>query len=30
MYEAFVAALAGAGVTDAKSRVFVSGIPIRG
>jgi hypothetical protein len=29
MYEAFVAALANAGVTDAAARVFVSGIPIR-
>jgi DUF2971 family protein len=29
MYEAFVTALSGAGVTDANSRVFVSGIPIR-
>jgi len=29
MYEAFVTALTAAGVTDANSRVFVSGIPIR-
>jgi Protein of unknown function (DUF2971) len=29
MYEAFVAALTTAGVTDARSLVFVSGIPIR-
>jgi hypothetical protein len=29
MYEAFTAALAGAGVKDAGARVFVSGIPIR-
>jgi hypothetical protein len=29
MYEAFVAALAGAGIKDAASRVFVSQIPVR-
>jgi hypothetical protein len=29
MYEAFVSALTAANVTDASSRVFVSGIPIR-